>query len=204
MIAMTRREQKREATRDQILAAAAALFAARGYDATTVDEITEAANVAKGTLYYHFQTKDELLVSLIRDAMGQAGSRALEALDGGASPLRVLHDFLADRAVWSEQNRHLMPMPMSLSLGPGQTGEAKEGEASFRRLTAQMLAAGQAAGEVRADLDPLELAQMLAMVYMQALIAGLADVSGGSLLDRVERSFRVFLEGAATGDTSHG
>ncbi len=61
---MGRREEKREATRHDILAAAGILFIKKGYDATSVDDIAEAANVAKGTLYYHFKSKDEVLLGL--------------------------------------------------------------------------------------------------------------------------------------------
>ena len=73
---MGRRAAKREATREQIMTAAARLFRERGYAATTVDEIAEAADVAKGTFYYHFASKEQLMVDLVRDTLGQVGMRA--------------------------------------------------------------------------------------------------------------------------------
>jgi AcrR family transcriptional regulator len=51
---------RRERTRSQILEAAAALLAGKPLGTVTVDSVVEAAGVAKGTFYYHFQSMDEL------------------------------------------------------------------------------------------------------------------------------------------------
>jgi AcrR family transcriptional regulator len=51
---------RRERTRSQILEAAAALLAEKPLGTVTVDNVVEAAGVAKGTFYYHFQSMDEL------------------------------------------------------------------------------------------------------------------------------------------------
>lgn len=53
-------------TKDQILTAATELFATFGYHKTTMDQIAKTANVAKGTLYWHFSSKKELLISIIK------------------------------------------------------------------------------------------------------------------------------------------
>src|SRR6185503_8899071 len=55
-----RNKSKRERTRDGLVAAAEELFAARGPDAVSIDEITAAAEVAKGTFYTHFSDKDDI------------------------------------------------------------------------------------------------------------------------------------------------
>ena len=56
----SRSKSKRERTRDALVAAAETLFAARGPDAVSIDEITIAAEVAKGTFYTHFADKDDI------------------------------------------------------------------------------------------------------------------------------------------------
>jgi len=58
--------RKRERTRGEIVAAAERLVAARGLDALSIDEITEAADVAKGTFYTHFTDKDDLAAAIAR------------------------------------------------------------------------------------------------------------------------------------------
>jgi AcrR family transcriptional regulator len=54
-------------TRDRILAAALKLFARRGYDGTTTKDLAEAAGVAEGTLFRHFETKKSILVQVATD-----------------------------------------------------------------------------------------------------------------------------------------
>ncbi|NTU46505.1 TetR/AcrR family transcriptional regulator [Candidatus Roizmanbacteria bacterium] len=52
-------------TRIKILAAAEQVFARRGFTEASIDSVAEKAGVAKGTIYYHFQSKDELFFELI-------------------------------------------------------------------------------------------------------------------------------------------
>jgi AcrR family transcriptional regulator len=64
------RVQRRKArTRAALLAAARRRFAARGVDATTVAEIAEEADVAVGSFYNYFETKDELLAALLETSL---------------------------------------------------------------------------------------------------------------------------------------
>jgi AcrR family transcriptional regulator len=58
-------QRRKERTRAALLAAARRLFAARGVDATTVAEIAEEADIAVGSFYNYFSTKDELLAALL-------------------------------------------------------------------------------------------------------------------------------------------
>ncbi len=57
---MTPKRIDKDTKRDALVAAAAAVFAARGYRNATMEEIAQAAGVAKGTLYLYFQDKEAL------------------------------------------------------------------------------------------------------------------------------------------------
>lgn len=59
------------ATPDRIVSAAVRLFAAKGFDATTVQEVVEAASVTKGAMYHYFQSKDDLLFAIYRSLIGR-------------------------------------------------------------------------------------------------------------------------------------
>ncbi|MDQ8730217.1 TetR/AcrR family transcriptional regulator [Bradyrhizobium sp. LHD-71] len=58
------RTKPAEIRREELIDAAQALFLSKGFDATSVDEIVRAADVAKGTFYFYFKTKDEVLQAL--------------------------------------------------------------------------------------------------------------------------------------------
>lgn len=89
------RERKKDQTRQRIAEAALRLFAARGFEAVTVTEIAEAAEVAKATLFAYFPTKESLVLA---GAAGDdlAGIVAARPADSGSlEALRTHHRALA-------------------------------------------------------------------------------------------------------------
>ncbi len=62
-----RKDREKFQRRRDIIAAAKEIFIARGYQATTMDEIAEKAEYSKGTIYLYFQSKDELYLSLLEE-----------------------------------------------------------------------------------------------------------------------------------------
>jgi AcrR family transcriptional regulator len=73
--------EKRAKTRAQIIEAGATLFAERPPEALTIDAVVEAAGVAKGTFYYHFQRMDELAAAV--------GEKLGESFDELLAPARL-------------------------------------------------------------------------------------------------------------------
>ena len=96
MSAVNRKARARE-TRSRIAAAAASLFAARGYQGTPMDEIAAEAGVAVQTVYFAFRTKPELLVAAYDQAV-------LGSLDGPTPDRQEWHQkVLADAAATPTQ-----------------------------------------------------------------------------------------------------
>jgi AcrR family transcriptional regulator len=62
----------KEATRQSILSAAGDLFRVKGFDATTTRDVAAAANIATGTLFNYFSTKEAIASTLVLDAMNQS------------------------------------------------------------------------------------------------------------------------------------
>lgn len=56
-------------TKRKIFETSMELFAKKGYEATSIEEITATVGVAKGTLYYHFSTKEEIFNFLVEEGM---------------------------------------------------------------------------------------------------------------------------------------
>src|SRR5918995_6995571 len=73
--------------RRRILDAAAEAFAARGYHATAVGQVAEAAGITKPVVYDHFRSKRELFVELLENTRDELLARGTEALGGDAPPV---------------------------------------------------------------------------------------------------------------------
>ena len=58
---------KTEVTRGRLLAAAADVFAKKGYEGASVDDVAHAAGLTKGAVYWHFANKEELFLTLVRE-----------------------------------------------------------------------------------------------------------------------------------------
>src|SRR5262249_3831266 len=86
---------QREERRAEILRVARAIFLARGYAGTSMDEIAERAGVGKGTIYLHFPKKDDLLVALWEESVSEFAPRVDAALNSDGTSLEKLDACLA-------------------------------------------------------------------------------------------------------------
>src|ERR1700691_1261729 len=93
-----RRERRRVETRERIYRAALRIFAQRGYLDTTVEDITEAADVGKGTFFNYFPTKEHVLATY-GDERLSAIERAVEQARKTKGPiLPVIRNLATDLA----------------------------------------------------------------------------------------------------------
>jgi AcrR family transcriptional regulator len=83
-------------TRSRIVAAAVALFAEQGYDATSVNQLVARAGVAKGALYHHFGSKDDLLYEVYRELVDRQRAGLAEILARGLPPAETLRAIVLD------------------------------------------------------------------------------------------------------------
>ena len=83
-------------TRTRIVAAAVALFAEQGYDATSVNQVVARAGVAKGALYHHFGSKDDLLYEVYRELVERQLAGLAGILARGLPPADTLRAIVHD------------------------------------------------------------------------------------------------------------
>jgi AcrR family transcriptional regulator len=87
-----KQEQRSAATRAKLVAAARALFAARGYGAVGTEEIVRAAGVTRGALYHQFRDKEHLFEAVFEEVEGETTRQIAEGAmaHGAADPLSAL------------------------------------------------------------------------------------------------------------------
>jgi len=194
----TRRERKKEQTRARIYAAAMEQFLARGYDAVTIDEICAAADVARGTFFLHFPTKDSLLGEYGRQAAAELAA-VLELETGSAvSALEKGMRFLAERAT-----RHTPVVRLVVRESATRPTAILDTTASGRDLSdlfARVIRRGQRSGELRRGVQPLVAGAVLASAYL--VIAGewARRDDAPELAVLVRQAFDVVLRGILRGD----
>jgi AcrR family transcriptional regulator len=85
--------------RDRVLTAAVELFAAQGYDATSVAQVAERAGVAKGGFYHHFASKQELLFAVYGDLISRQLEGMQRILDARHEPSATLRELIEDLVI---------------------------------------------------------------------------------------------------------
>jgi AcrR family transcriptional regulator len=199
-----RREQKREATRQDILAAAKELFQKKGYDETSIDDIVLSADLAKGTFYYHFESKEELLADLQEAVLSKSIDAARQKMAKGASPIQLLIEFVAEAAHWTEENPEFaraIIRQKSAQFTRGAMGGSQGKDCaktfpqhSFPALVLDLLKQAQKVGEIRSDVETAELAGLVMPVIMHAKARWLFTAEG-SLPALLERRLKLLIEG---------
>jgi AcrR family transcriptional regulator len=167
-----RRERHRVETRERLYRAALELFAERGFLETTVVDITEAADVGKGTFFNYFPTKEHVLAAYGGERIA-AVERALEkARATSGSVLDVLGELAADAAGQSHENPALIRAIYAAhaSCAPVRA-ELQKRMRTSRELIAEIILLAQKRGEMRRDVAPIELARLIQTVVIGMTMA---------------------------------
>ena len=186
-------------TRERLLAAAQELIEEGGYGAATVVAIAERAGVAAGTLYRHFDSKEELFVDLFRTvcereerAMRAAARRAL----GVASAAERLETLLATFAARALRNPRLAWALIAEPVDPLVDAERLAYRERYAELVAEELRAGIAAHELPAQNVKLTAAALVGGCG-EALVGPLSPVAQrGPQADEVVEALRTFVRRA--------
>ncbi len=77
-----RRKQQKARRQEEILKAAFDVFAARGYEATRIDDVARRAGIAKGTIYLYFRDKERLFQAVVRNLIPKRFDVLVDSLPG--------------------------------------------------------------------------------------------------------------------------
>jgi AcrR family transcriptional regulator len=162
-----RRQRRAAETRLRLFRCALQLFAERGFAAVTVEEITEAADVGKGTFFNYFESKDHVLGVIAEIQHGKV-REALTAVGKGKQTIQSVLQRLARRLVEEPGRSPSMARAFvsSFLASEGVRVIIAHNMQEGRKMIAQIVAAGQERGEI----DPRLKKEKVAMQLMQTCI----------------------------------
>ncbi len=167
----SRRERRAAETRERLFRAALRLFEERGFSATTVEDITEAADVGKGTFFNYFPSKEHIIAAFGELQLGKLQA-AVAAAQSGELPTRQVLRQLA-HALAEEPGRS-PAMVRSILLANLSSEPVRQllqhNLERGRTLLGELFAVVQQRGEIRRDLKATELARAFQQVFFGSLL----------------------------------
>jgi AcrR family transcriptional regulator len=187
------RQARSEATRRKIISAAVEVFNEIGYPAAGLGDIIERAEMTKGALYYHFDSKESLATAIIEegsvrlaDAFRSVSTSSAPALEGIIHGVFVVADLMATDQIARSGTQLLRAF-----------GEFNEVAArTYSGWTTEMTEQARQAideGDVRGDVDPQAIGETIVGSMLGAELLASATTAGADVLERVTRAFKVLL-----------
>ncbi|MFI9809392.1 TetR/AcrR family transcriptional regulator [Streptomyces sp. NPDC052301] len=160
-----RRERNKQRMAGRLYEAALTLFQQKGYDETTIDEITELADTARGTFFNHFPQKEDLITAW-SEQRRLILTDLVHDLDPAQPTLSRLSHCLAHLARMNESEAAVARVMVSAWVKTGRPLTEEPGTAA---TFAEIIAHGLDRGDVRAGTDPHLLGLILRDAYLGAL-----------------------------------
>ena len=175
------REQKRLETRERIYEAALAEFIEVGFQKAQIDRIVERAGVARGTFYFHFPTKEHVLLELQRREESAATQRIAEGSRSAENLSEYLHQLmnvLTSESVRAKQEhpelmREMLAMYVRTDIGTVLTDQ------SLVVHVVDYLSDAAERGAVRRDIPP----EQLAVHFLSAMFVHFMDSADAERAD---------------------
>ncbi len=143
--------------RNQIIAFATTLFAAKGYHPTSVADIVDGLGVGKGVFYWYFESKEELFVEILRSAQKDLRRRQRSVIIDEVDPVRRLADGIAAGVLWSAEHRELFQLFEFAQTDERFASSMRAGRATLANDAVSHLSDAIALGAIP-DTDPERLA----------------------------------------------
>jgi AcrR family transcriptional regulator len=192
-----RRRRRSAETRNRLFRAALNLFAKQGFAATTVEVITNAADVGKGTFFNYFPSKEHILLEFGEVQLAKLKSAVASLRDSG----QEVRAFLLSLPGYMTEEPMRNPAIVRILLQGFLSGSSirkpmLELQRRVHALHTEIMQIGQRRGEIRTDLP----AEDLALIFRQSVFGTLlvwSLVGDASLAQRIESTFRVLWTGLA-------
>jgi AcrR family transcriptional regulator len=183
---LSRRAPAVRDTKERVLSAALDVFAERGYQAATVEEIAERAGMTKGAVYYWFRDKEDLATDLQAELWMQIASQAQRVLDPDANAIDNLklafRGYLVSLDDSAQARFFLRDCWAVASLDAANREQLEMGVA----LVQQLVAEGIRRGDI-VDVDAETFTRVLLGAFAEATLHVLTNGHSEQAIDVVER-----------------
>ncbi|MDH3944602.1 MAG: TetR family transcriptional regulator [Anaerolineae bacterium] len=198
------RKTKEEAliTRENLLSAALRVFSQKGYSATRLDDIAQAAGVTRGAIYHHFGGKEELFMALVSEREAGVNKIAQQIVAEGGSASLVLRRLLVRLFEYLEEDKQYRAL-LTLAVNKLEFSEGLEsfadqmiqGRRSLISFLEGLVAKGIEAGEFRKTLSPRTTALALSGYLNGMALIWIQDPKNFSIAGRAEGLVDVLMGG---------
>lgn len=162
-----RRERRRAEIRDRLFQAALQLFADRGFLETTVEDITDAADVGKGTFFNYFPTKEHVLATFGAERIAVIERAHEKAKSSNEPVLHAIQELLTSLADAHSGNPALLRAIYAAHAScPAVRAELQKRLHRGRRLMAAMFDLARERGEIGSDIPAAELARLTQIIFL--------------------------------------
>ncbi|ATL26075.1 TetR/AcrR family transcriptional regulator [Streptomyces formicae] len=194
---VSRRERNKQRVRERLYSAAVKLIVEKGYDHTSIDEIAERADVARGTFFNYFQRKEDII--------GAWGDRRRAALVTGLDASNVftpgsvaqLEECMAVLVRINQEDPRLTAAMLTAWV---KAGRPILEEPHVAEVFAKIVESGVREGELSPGMSPIGVGNVLRDVYLGALYRWAHDPSDKiePLADELQQILRLLLKGMTT------
>jgi AcrR family transcriptional regulator len=194
-VTIGRRQRRSAQIRERLFRASLDLFAQRGFADTTVEDITNAADVGKGTFFNYFPSKDHLLLAFAEMQLAKLQS-IVQNLRTTGEPLPQFLRTLGIRMTEEPgRNPSMVRALLLANLSSTPVRDAMRiNHARAHELLSEFVKIGQQRGELRSDLPPTEIAQVFRQMVFGTLLVW-SIFSNDSLEHRIRISLDVLWQG---------
>lgn len=198
---ITKKQVLGEFRTGEILAAAKQVIAAKGFAAATMDDIAETAQIAKGTIYLYFKSKNELFQAVTADILAKLISRIGEIKAGSNSAREKVYSILRVMLETLEAEQgffrvYVSEMPCLQESPPGSSISIPHLDCAFAEIIAAVIEEGIIAGEF-VTAPPRLVAYILRGMTKAIALHNIAEHSLTSMLDALPLLTTLVFQGLA-------
>lgn len=193
---ISRIERKKEECRSKIIDAAVALFSKKGIDNTTMEEIAETADFAKGTLYNYFPSKEAVIEEFIKRSFKRKNTDRLikmKSLPGTASRMKAMFtELISGISTQKELFEKYILCRMRSMVSFNQRDSVKSG---MYELTGEIIRLGIEAGEIRDDIPSWSVIDFFEFCFIESVKEFYFSQDDFDISRTVEKYVGLFMSG---------